>query len=109
MKGKIKWYNFVQGIGFIGPTDGSSSPDVFLHHTSFADESFKKAIGTASRRTALGKMLPTLLDNEEVEFEVIDDLSKGGGNNNNNRAKKAINVTGMDGILIQGDYTLKKK
>ena len=82
---------------------------MFLHHTSFVDESFKKAIGTASRRTALGKTLPTLLDNEEVEFEIIDDLSKGGGNNNSNCAKKAINVTGMDGILIQGDYTLKKK
>ena len=75
---------------------------MFLHYTSFTDESFKNAIGTNSRRIALGRTLPTLLDDEEVEFEIIDDLLKD-GSNDSNRAKKGINITGMDGILIQED------
>ena len=75
---------------------------MFLHYTAFTDESFKNAIGTNSRRIALGRTLPTLLDDEEVEFEIIDDLLKD-GSNDSNRAKKAINITGMDGILIQED------
>ncbi len=38
LDGTIKWYDKKKGYGFISHAD---SPDVFVHYTSFADESDK--------------------------------------------------------------------
>lgn len=36
-KGKVKWYNFQKGYGFIVPDSGG--PDLFVHVTALSDES----------------------------------------------------------------------
>ena len=53
MKGKVKWFNFTKGYGFIQPEDGSK--DVFVHHTALPQEN-----GRAIR----------LDEGDEVEFEI---------------------------------------
>jgi CspA family cold shock protein len=49
--GKVKWFNNTKGFGFIVQDSGQ---DVFVHHTSI-----------------LGRGYRTLLEGEEVSFDVI--------------------------------------
>ena len=63
VKGKVKWFNESKGYGFIERDDGSG--DVFVHHTEIQGEGFK-----------------TLLEGDEVEFEVVED----------DKGQKATNV-----------------
>ena len=51
MRGTVKRFNGNRGFGFITPDDGSE--DVFVHHTGFQGEGFKK-----------------LQEGDEVEFDV---------------------------------------
>jgi len=52
LKGKVKWFNESKGFGFIEQEDGN---DVFVHYSSIEGDGFK-----------------TLVEGEEVEFEVVD-------------------------------------
>ena len=51
-QGVVKWFNPSKGFGFISRDSGE---DVFVHYTSIEGEGYR-----------------TLVDNEKVEFEVID-------------------------------------
>ena len=53
MKGKVKWFNDQKGYGFITREDGAG--DVFVH--------FSAVQGSGHR---------SLVENQEVEFDVID-------------------------------------
>ncbi len=63
VRGKVKWFNESKGYGFIELEDGGS--DVFVHYSEIQGEGFK-----------------TLLEGDEVTFEVVDD----------NKGPKATNV-----------------
>jgi len=52
VKGKVKWFNEGKGYGFIEPESG---PDVFVHFSAINMDGFK-----------------TLVEGQEVEFEVTD-------------------------------------
>ena len=52
MKGKVKWFNESKGFGFIEQDDGN---DVFVHYSAIEGDGFK-----------------TLVEGDEVEFEVVD-------------------------------------
>lgn len=51
--GRVKWFNENKGFGFILATDGS---DVFVHYSSILGDGYK-----------------TLLEGQEVEFDVYED------------------------------------
>ena len=50
-RGRVKWFNDAKGFGFIAREDG---PDVFVHFSAIQGEGFR-----------------TLVENQEVEFEVV--------------------------------------
>lgn len=52
MKGKVKWFNESKGFGFIEQDGGN---DVFVHYSAIEGDGFK-----------------TLVEGDEVEFEVVD-------------------------------------
>lgn len=65
MKGKVKWFNDVKGFGFITREDGGG--DVFVHYTAIQGMDGRK----------------TLLENDPVEFDLLD----------SEKGPKANNVT----------------
>jgi len=52
LKGKVKWFNESKGFGFIEQEGGN---DVFVHYSAIEGDGFK-----------------TLVEGDEVEFEVVD-------------------------------------
>lgn len=52
--GKVKWFNDAKGFGMIEAQDGS---DIFVHYTAIRSDGYK-----------------TLLEGQEVEFDVYDGL-----------------------------------
>ncbi|MCL4501862.1 MAG: cold-shock protein [Deltaproteobacteria bacterium] len=50
-RGRVKWFNDAKGFGFIARENG---PDVFVHFSAIKSDGFR-----------------TLVENQEVEFEVI--------------------------------------
>jgi cold shock CspA family protein len=73
-QGTVKWFNTQKGFGFITPADGSG--DVFVHQSNIQSQGFR-----------------SLADGENVEFQVQLD---------NNGRKKAVSVTGPNGVDVQG-------
>ncbi|KAI5074626.1 hypothetical protein GOP47_0010587 [Adiantum capillus-veneris] len=72
--GKVKWFNFTKGFGFITPDDGSE--ELFVHQTSIHSEG-----------------LHSLQPGKDMEFFV----EKGDAGRT-----KAVDVTGPNGNHVQG-------
>lgn len=58
-KGKVKWFNYQKGYGFISYTDNGEDKEIFVHYSQIMATGFKK-----------------LKEDEIVEFEIIS-TSKG--------------------------------
>ena len=57
IKGKVKWFNFKKGYGFIQPEDGSK--DVFVHKTAL------KSAG-----------IENLEEGQDITFEIAEENGK---------------------------------
>lgn len=75
MAGNVKFFDTVKGFGFITPQSGGD--DIFVHQSQIRKDGFR-----------------SLADNEEVEYDVME-------NPGNNRMF-AANVTGPNGVPVQG-------
>ena len=57
LKGKVKWFNFKKGYGFIQPEDGSK--DVFVHKTALKNSGIE-----------------SLDEGQEITFEIAEENGK---------------------------------
>ena len=57
IKGKVKWFNFKKGYGFIQPEDGSK--DVFVHKTALKNSGIE-----------------SLDEGQEITFEIAEEHGK---------------------------------
>ena len=57
IKGKVKWFNFKKGYGFIQPEDGSK--DVFVHKTALKNSGIE-----------------SLDEGQEITFEIAEENEK---------------------------------
>lgn len=55
--GKVKWFNFRKGYGFITESSDNGSGDIFVHFSGIAGEEDK---------------FKTLHQDDEVEFDIMD-------------------------------------
>lgn len=57
IKGKVKWFNFKKGYGFIQPDDGSK--DVFVHKTALKNSN-----------------IDNLEEGQDITFEIAEENGK---------------------------------
>ena len=57
IKGKVKWFNFKKGYGFIQPEDGSK--DVFVHKTALKNSG-----------------IDSLEEGQDITFEIAEENGK---------------------------------
>ena len=74
--GTVKFFDSTKGFGFITPTGGGD--DIFVHQSAIYARGFR-----------------SLAEGEEVEFDIGEDEKRKG-------KKFALNVTGPNGVFVQG-------
>ena len=74
--GTVKFFDSTKGFGFITPSGGGE--DIFVHQTAIYARGFR-----------------SLAEGEEVEFDIGEDEKRKG-------KKFALNVTGPNGVFVQG-------
>ena len=85
IKGKVKWFNFKKGYGFIQPEDGSK--DVFVHKTAL------KSSG-----------IENLEEGQDITFEIAEENGKNSAVNL--KVKNKLNLIDITFSLTRADHHL---